>query len=165
MVEVDLFNSFFFDLSVSFVIDFYSTLFAAVVSFIASIIFFFSQFYIDEDKQQRGFVILLRGFVFSMFFLIFSPNLFFLLLGWDGLGLVSYLLVVYYMSSSSSAAGMLTFLINRVGDIFFLFSIRILIFIGLSFYFDVKAIVLVEWGVLFLIITFITKRAQIPFSS
>ncbi|BAV58167.1 NADH dehydrogenase subunit 5 (mitochondrion) [Ramazzottius varieornatus] len=165
VIEFQLFTSFFTSLSVSFVIDFYSILFASVVSFISAMIFFFSQFYMDGDTQQKGFSLLLSGFVISMFFLIFSPNLFFLLLGWDGLGLVSYLLVVYYMSVSSSVAGMLTFLMNRVGDIFFLFSLSLFSLFSLFSYFDNKALVFVQMGAFFLLITFITKSAQIPFSS
>lgn len=40
-----------------------------------------------------------------------------ILLGWDGLGLISYCLVIYYPTKKSSRAGMLTVLRNRVGDI------------------------------------------------
>jgi len=95
---------------------------------VATIVFFFGQYYIDDDKFQKGFSIILFLFVVSIFFLIFSPNIFSLLLGWDGLGLVSYLLVVYYISFSSSVAGIITFLTNRVGDVFFLLSITLLAF-------------------------------------
>ena len=165
VIEIDLFSDFFYDLSLSFVLDFYSILFASVVRIISSIIFFFAQYYIDSDKQQKGFILLLRFFVFAMFFLIFSPNLFFLLLGWDGLGLVSYLLVVYYIRVSRSIAGMLTFIINRVGDIFFLFSISLLSLIGFYSFYDLKRIVFIQIGALCILFTFITKRAQIPFSS
>ena len=45
-------------------------------------------------------------FVASMIFLIISPNVISILLGWDGLGLVSYLLVIYYQNVRSYGAGM-----------------------------------------------------------
>jgi len=102
-------------------------------------------------------------FVVSMCLLIISPNLLIILLGWDGLGLTSYLLVVYYLNYSRSIAGILTFLVNRLGDIFFLFSI-----VFLSLYFD-RDIFESKFSTLFLLrtmfIAFRTKRAQVPFSS
>lgn len=62
-----------------------------------------------------------KVFVFSMLCLILSPNIVILLLGWDKLGITSYLLVVCYMGHSSPVEGMTTFLTNRLGDVFFYF--------------------------------------------
>jgi NADH-ubiquinone oxidoreductase chain 5 len=56
-------------------------------------------------------------FVVSILFLIISPNMVRILLGWDGLGLVSYCLVIYYQNVKSYSAGMLTVLSNRIGDV------------------------------------------------
>jgi NADH-ubiquinone oxidoreductase chain 5 len=50
-------------------------------------------------------------------FLIISPNMISILLGWDGLGLVSYLLVIYYQNLKSYCAGMLIVSSNRIGDV------------------------------------------------
>lgn len=58
-----------------------------------------------------------------MVFLILSPNIIRILLGWDGLGLVSYCLVIYYQNVKSANAGMLTILSNRVGDVAILLRI------------------------------------------
>jgi len=102
-----------------FLFDFFSFFFSTVVLFITSVIFFFGQYYIDKDNFQKGFSTLLFLFVVSILFLINRPNLVSLLLGWDGLGLVSYLLIVYYMRFSRATAGILTFLANRFGDVFF----------------------------------------------
>jgi NADH-ubiquinone oxidoreductase chain 5 len=55
-------------------------------------------------------------FVVSIIFLIISPNVTSILLGWDGLGLVSYLLVIYHQNMRSYGAGMLTVLSNRIGE-------------------------------------------------
>ena len=59
-------------------------------------------------------------FVVSIMFSIVSPNVISILLGCDGLGLVSYLLVICYQNVSSYGAGMLTVLSNRIGDVAFL---------------------------------------------
>ena len=73
-------------------------------------------------------------FVVSMIFLIVGPNMISILLGWDGLGLVSYLLVIYYQNVRSYGAGMLTVLSNRIGDVAFLIVIAWIINFGsLSF--------------------------------
>jgi len=56
-------------------------------------------------------------FVVSIIFLIISPNAISILLGWDGLGLNSSLLVIYYQNLRSYSAGMLSVLSNRIGDV------------------------------------------------
>jgi NADH-ubiquinone oxidoreductase chain 5 len=55
-----------------------------------------------------------------MMFLIIIPNTIRILLGWDGLGLVSYCFVIYYRNVRSHNAGMLTVLSNRISDVAFL---------------------------------------------
>jgi NADH-ubiquinone oxidoreductase chain 5 len=116
----------------------------------------------DREKRRIGFTFLLLFFVISILFLVVRPNLFMLLLGWDGLGLTSYILVVYYRRRRRSVAGIVTFLINRLGDIFFLFGISFLVF-----FFDwegIKMKSILFFGCV-LLVAFSTKRAQVPFSS
>ena len=67
---------------------------------------------------------------FSMMFLIISPNIISVLLGWDGLGLVSCLLVIYYQSVRCYGGGMLTVLSNRIGDVALLIVIAWIINFG-----------------------------------
>ena len=154
---------FFFDFRVVLIFDFFSLLFFFTVILITFVVFYYSQYYMDGEPSLVKFLLMLRVFVLSMVFLIFSPSLLFLLLGWDGLGVTSYLLVVYYLNYSRSVAGIVTFLVNRLGDIFFFSSLGFLFlfvdwrFFEHKFYF---------WGLVFVMaITFITKRAQVPFSS
>jgi len=83
----------------------------------------YSSSYIEGDKFLYRFIMLVYLFVLSMLMLIVSPNLIRILLGWDGLGLVSYCLVIYYQNEKSANAGILTILSNRVGDVAILLSI------------------------------------------
>jgi NADH-ubiquinone oxidoreductase chain 5 len=142
--------------------DFFSWLFVSLVICISTMVFFYAVYYIDGDCNRLGFFLLLLSFVVAIILLVVRPNLISLLLGWDGLGVTSYLLVIYYARASSSLAGMLTFLTNRLGDIFFLFSIGLI-----SFFWDweVSFTTSFFWLSLFLLLAATTKRAQVPFSS
>lgn len=56
-------------------------------------------------------------------FLVISPNLIRILLGWDGLGIVSFCLVVFYQNKKSYRSGFVTVVLNRIGDLFIIISI------------------------------------------
>lgn len=58
------------------------------------------------------------------------PNLITFLLGWDGLGLVSFLLVIFYQNPRSLGAGIITLITNRIGDALIISSIALLIYQG-----------------------------------
>jgi len=55
--------------------------------------------------------------------LVISPNLIRILLGWDGLGMVSFCLVVFYQNKKSYSSGLVTVILNRLGDLFIIISI------------------------------------------
>ena len=120
------------------------------------------------DISKDRFIILVLFFVLSIIFLIIRPNLVSILLGWDGLGLVSYCLVIYYQNEKSNNAGILTALSNRVGDVAILLAIFLMFDLGnwsYIFYLDIiKNINMVIFSCL-IVLAAITKRAQIPFSS
>lgn len=97
-----------------------------IVCFISSNILGYCVYYIEGEKNNLRFVYILLLFLSSMGLLIISPNLVRILLGWDGLGLTSYVLVIYYQNESSCGAGMLTVLRNRIGDVGVLISIGFL---------------------------------------
>ena len=105
-------------------------LFMSFVCFISSIVLLYSKRYIEEDPNINRFVYLVLGFVVSILLLVIRPNLVSILLGWDGLGLTSYALVVYYQNQKSQAAGMLTALSNRIGDVAILLRIRVIRIMG-----------------------------------
>nr|ASL05674.1 NADH dehydrogenase subunit 5 [Trichoferus campestris] len=149
--------------------DWMSLLFMSFVFFISSMVIFYSEDYMLGDPYLNRFILLVVMFVFSMMLLIISPNLISILLGWDGLGLVSYCLVIYYQNVKSFNAGMLTALSNRIGDVALLMSIAWMLNYGswnYIFYLDFMkndlTMILISWLV---VLAAMTKSAQIPFSS
>lgn len=116
------------------------------------------------DVNLEYFIYIVLLFVLSINFLIYVPHLVFLLLGWDGLGLTSYLLVVYYQNDKSLGAGIVTALSNRVGDSFLILSICWCFLRG-GWSLGVVSFGFVFFSGLFIFLGSITKRAQIPFSA
>jgi NADH-ubiquinone oxidoreductase chain 5 len=97
--------------------------FSGVVILISSIVLLYSGSYMQLDVNIKRFIYLVFLFVVSIILIILSPNIIRILLGWDGLGLVSYALVIYYQNNKSARAGIITVLSNRVGDVAILVSI------------------------------------------
>nr|BBB16278.1 NADH dehydrogenase subunit 5 [Pagurus minutus] len=152
----------------TFIFDWMSLMFLSFVLLISSMVIFYSGDYMSGDYNMNRFIYLVLAFVFSMAMLIISPNLISILLGWDGLGLVSYALVIYYQNEKSANAGMLTVLSNRVGDVAILLSIGLMFklggwnFIFYTFYLtDCDSLMLK----LLVMTAAMTKSAQIPFSA
>nr|QEJ81458.1 NADH dehydrogenase subunit 5 [Pygoluciola sp. FM18] len=153
----------------SILFDWMSLLFMSFVLFISSMVIYYSDEYMHGDLNINRFIILVFLFVMSMMFLIISPNLISILLGWDGLGLVSYCLVIYYQNNKSLNAGMLTALSNRIGDVGILMSIAWMMNYGswnFIFYLDfMKNDFNMKIISFFVVLAALTKSAQIPFSS
>nr|YP_010528109.1 NADH dehydrogenase subunit 5 [Mycterothrips gongshanensis]UXW64211.1 NADH dehydrogenase subunit 5 [Mycterothrips gongshanensis] len=145
--------------------DYISCLFMAMVLFISGSIIFYSEYYMGSEFYKGRFFFLMFFFVLSMIFLILCPNFFCMLLGWDGLGLISYGLVIYYQNYKSYASGMITALTNRVGDVFILSSIALFFCMGNFNYMDFLSSKNLFWLSLFFVIASMTKSAQIPFSA
>nr|AZL93097.1 NADH dehydrogenase subunit 5 [Arge similis] len=156
-------------ISMTILLDWMSLMFMGLVMFISSLVILYSKNYMLNDLYLNRFILLILLFVFSMLLLIISPNLISILLGWDGLGLVSYCLVIYYQNINSFNSGMLTVLSNRVGDVFLLMSIAWMFNFGswnYLFYLDfLKNSFEMKFIMLMIFISSITKSAQIPFSS
>nr|ANN13222.1 NADH dehydrogenase subunit 5 [Astacus astacus]ANN13235.1 NADH dehydrogenase subunit 5 [Astacus astacus] len=149
------------------VFDWISYMFLSFILFISSMVLFYSGEYMKEDKNFNRFMYLVLAFVISMNALIVSPNLISILLGWDGLGLISYALVIFYQNEKSASAGMLTILSNRVGDVAILLSIALFFSMGswnfLSWgFFMGEDMILIK---MLVVVAAMTKSAQIPFSA
>nr|QWQ55684.1 NADH dehydrogenase subunit 5 [Gryllodes sigillatus] len=152
----------------SILLDYKSLLFMSFVLYISSLVIYYSDMYMLGDNNLSRFIIMVLMFVLSMMFLIISPNLISILLGWDGLGLVSYCLVIYYQNVKSYSAGMITALSNRIGDVALLLSIAWMMSYGSWNYLFVNNYVLeneMNYVIILVILAAMTKSAQIPFSS
>nr|YP_009236724.1 NADH dehydrogenase subunit 5 [Acraea rogersi]AMJ17182.1 NADH dehydrogenase subunit 5 [Acraea rogersi] len=165
--EIISFNS--MNIVMTILLDWMSLLFMMFVSLISSSVIYYSKSYMKSELNLSRFIYLVLMFVFSMMLLIISPNMISILLGWDGLGLVSYCLVIYYQNIKSYNAGMLTALSNRIGDVMILMLISWMMNYGswnYIFYMDFMSneFSMSIIGIL-VILAAMTKSAQIPFSS
>nr|UVU30561.1 NADH deshydrogenase subunit 5 [Euceros serricornis] len=160
--EFELMN--FFSMKIEFLLmfDWMNMLFLSVILIISMMVVFYSIEYMYFDLGNQRFMMMIMLFVLSMMLMILSPNLISILFGWDGLGLVSYCLIVYYQNKSSLNSGMITVLTNRLGDIMILMMISLVISIGSwNFMFFNKISNLM---MMLILIAAFTKSAQIPFS-
>uniref|UniRef100_A0AB38ZLD4 NADH:ubiquinone reductase (H(+)-translocating) n=1 Tax=Andricus sp. TaxID=3022421 RepID=A0AB38ZLD4_9HYME len=143
-------------------IDWMMLMFMSVVMFISSLVMLYSKEYMMMDFLKKYFIMILMLFVISMIFMIISPNIISIILGWDGLGLITYCLIIYYQNMYSYNSGMLTLLTNRISDVMLLMMIFMMMNLGswnLLFYnFNNKLFI-----TMFLVMV-MTKSAQIPFS-
>jgi len=153
-------------IEIRFLVDLRSVIFFSTVLLISFSVFRFSYSYISTYKFFSRFTILLFIFVLSMIILIFASNIIFIMLGWDGLGVSSYLLVIYYGRRKSYNAGMLTVMRNRIGDIALIFSMGLIMQTSnwrIMFY--KESIMLRSYLPFLLSLGAFTKSAQIPFSA
>nr|APH08725.1 NADH dehydrogenase subunit 5 [Tomopleura sp. JEU-2016] len=152
-------------LSFIFIFDPVSLSFSNVVCLISGCVMMFSSSYMAHDPFLKRFTWLVMLFVLSMNLLVFIPSLPALLLGWDGLGIVSFALVIYYQNMKSLSAGMITVLANRIGDVMILISVGLLVLQGHWVIISMWDYHLSLWTGLTVTIAAMTKSAQIPFSS
>nr|DBA43917.1 TPA_asm: ND5 [Bombus griseocollis] len=143
-------------------ISFKLLMFVFLVMLISSMILFYSVSYMDLDNKfdVNRFYYLMMLFLMSMIFLILSPNMLTLLLGWDGLGLISYCLIIYYQKMLSFNSGMMTVILNRLGDSGLMMNISFLMIFGSWNLILYKMSILVL--LMFLLMVF-TKSAQLIF--
>lgn len=167
-MELILELSYFYITGVGFsfliVLDIYSIIFVRYIFLISFIVLYYSLFYIDHEANRSRFLILVLTFVGSILVMVLFPSFLVIILGWDGLGVSSFILVIFYNNVSSLRSGILTIYINRLGDIFFIFCFFFLASLGLfvgDFLF-LGSLLLLS---IFLMLAGISKSAQIPFSS
>lgn len=167
VVEWELFSLVRRRIVFTLILDWVSLLFISFVFVISGRVLFYRGRYMEGDKTSGRFIYLVLAFVLSISIIVLRPNLISILLGWDGLGLVSYALVIYYRNEKSANAGILTILSNRVGDVAILLRIGLIRRLGRWNFLFFRYYIGEEWLLLkiFLIISAITKRAQIPFSA
>lgn len=144
-------------------VDWITLLFIDFIIIISSIIILYRYIYIIGDKFIKRFIFLILLFILSIVLIIIRPNIIRIIFGWDGLGLVSYCLIIFYQNYRSYNSGIVTVLCNRVGDVGLLIVIGLIMIGGrwnliLLYRVESKLITFI------LLIAAVTKRAQIPFS-
>lgn len=164
LLEWVLINNLSTPIIITIIIDPIGILFSLTVLTISANVLKFSTIYISEEKYKDRFTILVLLFIISINLLIFLPHFIILLLGWDGLGIVSFILVIYYQNPKSLAAGIITALTNRIGDVTLLLSIAWTLNQGHWYIINMWICPISTLQILCIILAAITKRAQIPFS-
>lgn len=113
-----------FEAPFKYMLDRLSGMMMLVVTGIGTLIHIYAGGYMHEEPKTYRFFTYLNLFVFMMLQLVMGDNLMVMFVGWEGVGLCSYLLIGYWFSDDkNAAAGMKAFLVNRIGDIGFLFGI------------------------------------------
>ncbi len=125
------------NINAAFVVDQISSIMLLIITGVGALIHLFSIGYMHHDKGVTKYFSYLNFFVFNMLILVLGDSLVTMFVGWEGVGLCSYLLIGFWFSDSAkAAAGMKAFITNRVGDAAFLLGMFILFmtFGTLNFY-------------------------------
>lgn len=117
--------------------DMLSLVMVAMVSVVSMLIHVYSVGYMAHDKTMPRFFAYMSLFTFAMLMLVTANNLLQLFFGWEGVGLVSYLLIGYwYEKPAANAAAIKAFIVNRVGDVGFAVGIALTYFVFGTISFD-----------------------------
>ncbi|MBX3041366.1 MAG: NADH-quinone oxidoreductase subunit L [Bdellovibrionaceae bacterium] len=157
-----------------FVVDPISAIMILVITGVGTLIHMFSIGYMHHDKGVAKYFAYLNLFVFNMLILVLGDSLLTMFVGWEGVGLCSYLLIGFWFTDKDkAAAGMKAFITNRIGDAAFLLGMFILFMTyGTLNFFDLNQLAPTvpeaSWlgaatlGTLMLFIGATGKSAQIP---
>ena len=161
-----------FTVSVAFLIDPLSLIMLLVVSGVSTLIHIYSIGYMHDDEGFYRYCAYLNLFVFAMLILVSANNFLLMFVGWEGVGLCSYLLIgFWYEKQSASDAGKKAFVVNRIGDFGFLLGVFLIFWtfgsLNFSEVFPLAAKYPMGSGVLTAITLFLFlgatgKSAQIP---
>lgn len=113
-----------FNFDVGFMVDQLTSVMILIVTFISWVVHIYSIGYMADDPGYQRFFSYMSMFTFAMLMLVTANNFLQLFFGWEGVGLVSYLLIGFWFYKKSAAAGSLkAFLVNRAGDFGFILGI------------------------------------------
>ncbi len=116
-----------FSVNVGFQIDQLTAVMLLVVTTLSSLIHIYSVGYMHGDKGYPRFFAYLALFTFFMLVLVMANNFLLMFVGWEGVGLCSYLLIgFWYEKKSASDAGIKAFVVNRVGDFGFVLAVLLI---------------------------------------
>nr|AUT13686.1 NADH dehydrogenase subunit 5 [Tetranychus truncatus]AUT13699.1 NADH dehydrogenase subunit 5 [Tetranychus truncatus] len=141
--------------NVMLIFDIYSLSFFFIISIVIFNVLSFMNMYMYMNKNMKSFFFMTKIFIISMFLLVFSFNLWTMILGWEGLGMSSFYLIFYYNNFESWKSAIKTFINNKMGDCLILLSmIYMTIFMN--------SLKMISFMFLF---SMMTKSAQYPFMS
>jgi len=158
----------------AFVVDQISAVMILVITGVGTLIHIFSIGYMSHDERPAKYFAYLNFFVFNMLLLVLGENLLVMFVGWEGVGLCSYLLIgFWFKDAEKAAAGMKAFITNRIGDAGFLLGIFFLFITFGTVSFSELALLLpaqaelgwtgpITLACIFLFIGAAGKSAQIP---
>jgi NADH-quinone oxidoreductase subunit L len=117
-----------FHVNIAFQVDALSAIMLLIVTGIGFLIHVYSLGYMAHDDGMARFFIYLNLFIFFMLLLVMADNLLLLFVGWEGVGLCSYLLIgFWYQDQKNVIAGNKAFIVNRIGDFGFILGIFLLV--------------------------------------
>lgn len=129
VVTMDLFDWFVFEgffVKWGFIFDSLTVSMLFIVTLVSALVHLYSIEYMKEDPHLSRFMTYLTLFTFFMILLVTSSNYLQLFMGWEGVGLVSYLLINFWHTRiQANKSALKAILVNRVGDFFFFFGIII----------------------------------------
>jgi len=118
-----------FKVDLAFRMDTLSALMVLVVTFVGSLIHIYSTGYMSEEPRYAAYFGYLNLFTGAMLILVLGNNLPVMFIGWEGVGLCSYLLIGFWFTEEAFAyAGRKAFIVNRIGDFGFLLGICLLFY-------------------------------------
>lgn len=163
-----------FSVNLAFVLDQLSLLWLLVVTGIGALIHIYSIGYMHDDENVDRFFSYLNLFIFFMIVLVTANNLLVMFIGWEGVGLCSYLLIgFWYKNQQFNDAAKKAFIMNRIGDLGFLTGVFTLAYlfktvdfatlkIALSTTSDPQTLALLGVATFCLFVGAMGKSAQIP---
>ena len=174
-IEVHLFNWFELDTfkaSFSFLVDRLSVIMMLIITGVGFLIHVYSTGYMHDDKGFGKFFAYLNLFIFFMLLLVMGSNYLIMFIGWEGVGLCSYLLIGFWYTNADYAdAAKKAFIMNRIGDLGFLIGIFLLIaYFGSSEFSEIFPRAVATHGIeipftlitLLLFVGAVGKSAQLP---
>lgn len=116
--------------NVGFLVDRLSATMVMVVLFVSFMVHIYTIGYMEDDPGYQRFFSYVALFTFSMLVLVLSNNLLLMFFGWEGVGLVSYLLIGFWFKREAANFGSLkAFIVNRVGDVGFILGIAVVLLV------------------------------------
>lgn len=112
---------------IGFLVDKFTAMMMAVVTFVSLMVHIYTIGYMHDDKGYQRFFSYIAFFTFSMLVLVMANNFLQLFIGWEAVGLASYLLIGFWFERPSAVfANLKAFLVNRVGDFGFILGIALI---------------------------------------